>query len=537
MKRNNEKGITLVALIVTIVVMLVLVAVSASIIINSDLIGQAKKTAEWYKKETEKEAGKSTITIDGVEYPCMEAYNAYLQIADEANFPKLGKDMKAVYWETVDGELKERVQGDKEFEWVKWYNYKNQEAGEDGNSKWANAITEDGSYWVWIPRYEYKITYYKEEAKTTPTVDNVFSKYGTIDINFIPTSQTEASSNEYKIHPAFQDGTENNFKNGEWDEELAGIWVAKYEMAMEEYSGETWKQNTKKLTGNYEISDTIRMVSKPNLISWRAVRENIVFKNSYNYSRENNSHLIKNSEWGAIAYLAYSSYGRNGKEVAINGCSQHVTGAGPAEIDESKKSKASESKYSYTEDIVNFKDSIYAWNSLLGQMASTTGNLSGVYDMVGGSTERTAGYITNGNSALERGIISTEDIQSGVPQYVKPSDAGSVAYPNAWQTESTKYATVYPYYASYETTQNTSDTPGNNRNAYKGVANTTYGYGDAILETPNWFEDKADFGYVERLYFDRGANYDDGRNAGLFCLYTYFANSTGNITFRVVLAI
>ena len=31
-----------------------------------------------------------------------------------------------------------------------WYDY--------DKKQWANAKTLDGSYWVWIPRYAYKIT-------------------------------------------------------------------------------------------------------------------------------------------------------------------------------------------------------------------------------------------------------------------------------------------------------------------------------------------------------------------------------------------
>ena len=34
---------------------------------------------------------------------------------------------------------------------------------------------------------------------------------------------------DYVVHPAFTDGTSNNFKNGEWDKEVSGFWVAKYE--------------------------------------------------------------------------------------------------------------------------------------------------------------------------------------------------------------------------------------------------------------------------------------------------------------------
>ena len=53
MKEN--KGITLIALIITIVVMLILVAVSVNIIINSNIIGQAEKAAKGYKTAYEQE--------------------------------------------------------------------------------------------------------------------------------------------------------------------------------------------------------------------------------------------------------------------------------------------------------------------------------------------------------------------------------------------------------------------------------------------------------------------------------------------------
>ena len=44
--QNRNKGITLVALIITIVVMLILVAVSVNVIIKSNLIGTAEKDSK-----------------------------------------------------------------------------------------------------------------------------------------------------------------------------------------------------------------------------------------------------------------------------------------------------------------------------------------------------------------------------------------------------------------------------------------------------------------------------------------------------------
>ncbi len=53
MKRN--KGITLIALIVTIIVMLILVAVGVNVMIKSNLIGAAEKAANGYKTAYEDE--------------------------------------------------------------------------------------------------------------------------------------------------------------------------------------------------------------------------------------------------------------------------------------------------------------------------------------------------------------------------------------------------------------------------------------------------------------------------------------------------
>ena len=78
--------------------------------------------------------------------------------------------------------------------------------------------------------------------------------------------------------------------------------------------------------------------------------------------------MIKNTEWGAIAYLAESKYGRNGTEVAKNS-SGFITGG-----------------ENYTSNVLQ----------------STTGNIYGIYDMNGTSVEYVAGVLDskllNGNS-------------------------------------------------------------------------------------------------------------------------------------------
>lgn len=60
---KNQKGITLVALIITIIVMLILVAVSVAIVVQSNLIGTAETTTQKYKEahEAEQNYGEGNI--------------------------------------------------------------------------------------------------------------------------------------------------------------------------------------------------------------------------------------------------------------------------------------------------------------------------------------------------------------------------------------------------------------------------------------------------------------------------------------------
>ena len=66
---RKERGITLIALIITIIIMLILVAVTVSILINSGLIGKAREGADKTKTSYEQEQRLGeTININGVEY-------------------------------------------------------------------------------------------------------------------------------------------------------------------------------------------------------------------------------------------------------------------------------------------------------------------------------------------------------------------------------------------------------------------------------------------------------------------------------------
>ena len=84
--QNRNKGITLVALIITIIVMLILVAVSVNILIKSNLIGTAEKTVDKYNKVAEEEGNSGVIEIDGKKYNSIEDYQAKKEYKD-SNIP------------------------------------------------------------------------------------------------------------------------------------------------------------------------------------------------------------------------------------------------------------------------------------------------------------------------------------------------------------------------------------------------------------------------------------------------------------------
>lgn len=516
-----QRGITLIALVITIIILLILTGVTISLLTGeSGILTKAEKAVETTKRaqideqiklakaaaKIEKEGRDITVedilkelTVQGVKYQQGEEKNEIIidgkykiEIHPEedtvkkdgswtgkVNSPKLMSGMKAVYWDDSNQE-KELNANSTSIEWSNWYQYK---AGDNvtdtKTSKWANAkITKEGadSYFVWIPRYEYKIV----SGEGTSTA-------GPIEVKFIPTSQTTADEG-YKIHPAFQDGTSNHFKRGEWDKELSGIWVAKYETSHSDA--------TESSAGS---SSTLKIV--PNVQSWRNISVGDCYTTAYNYDRNKESHMMKNSEWGAVAYLTHSQYGRNGHEIDINNSSSYITGNGGGSTNASS-----------AEGITN------AYHTAKGMQASTTGNIYGIYDLNGGAWERVAGYISSGEQRLDNGS----------------SFAYQTADLEGYQTKSTKYATVYPFAYS-----GAGDRYSNNYNAYK---NAKYGYGDAILETTasgcdatSWFEGYSYYLLHEYPFFVRGGRFSS-ECCSLFC----FDGNEGDIqldrSFRVVLA-
>ena len=77
--KKKEKGITLIALIITIIVMLILVGVVVTVVIQSNLLGTAKTAGDKYKTAYEEESNMSQIEINGKKYDSIEDYLAGIE--------------------------------------------------------------------------------------------------------------------------------------------------------------------------------------------------------------------------------------------------------------------------------------------------------------------------------------------------------------------------------------------------------------------------------------------------------------------------
>jgi hypothetical protein len=316
----------------------------------------------------------------------------------------------------------------------------------------------------------------------------------------------------YKVHPAFQAmTTTEDFETnslGKWDEELEGIWVAKYE-ASREISTNNWATysnggNSNTLTTNAGNGDSTlsRVVSKPSVISWRDIAQSNIYLNSLNMHAGLNSHEMKNSEWGAVAYLAHSAYGRNGNEVAVNQCEGNYTGAGPGE----GTSTIYNDTYEYEEGTF---ENTYAWNTTQGKLASTTGNIYGVYDLSGGAWEYIAAYINNGNDSITEngGLLVTTTNMKTKQVYESTVNDGSDA-----QTEDYELAASVYGDAVYETSTSASD-------------------------ENSWYNDYSDYPCDSSPFFRRGRRYNGTDSSGIFSFYGSHGYDSSSYGFRPVLCI
>ena len=412
-------------------------------------------------------------------------------------------------------------------EWVKadtsngWYAYQDQ--------VWANAVTttsknrtiymnaapgmvipmsDINTMWVWIPRYEYKFS-----NMATGYAGGTALQPGAIGINFIAKNIIKSgNTNNYKVHPAFTFGTD----------QLAGIWVGKFE---------TGNQTACRVTGNVAGTacdvTTLGVQIKPNVSSWGGIRVSTAFtvgrqmSNSGNAYGLNNtttdSHMMKNTEWGAVAYLSQSTYGKYAntaysganKEVYINNYWKNNVALTGCSAGTPSTGSATTCAYTYEK-------------SNTGTGASTTGNIYGVYDMSGGTQEYVMGNMkANGNLEQQSGGQNADNYNSGFNgiNYDKSNVTGGIAYP------ASKYYDTYNYSGS-NSDHSTRYIPGD----------ATYEVSQGDNQSSGWYSDNAIFLRTNGPWFRRGGRAADAAKSGVFYFNNNYGNAITYISFRLVLA-
>ena len=342
-----------------------------------------------------------------------------------------------------------------------WYNYNNQEwanmvlVSDSSRSTYQNTsgvvVSEEDilAYYVWIPRYRYKIwTTTESSSGNEQEIDIIFESKDVA-------KSTGTQVGEYITHPAFTFGSD----------EVNGIWVGKFE------------------TGGTATAPLI----KPNISSLRSQNVSAEFTtaqifgtSTYGMTSNVDAHMMKNSEWGAVAYLSHSRYGVN-REVYINNSTGFYTGRSGGNVPGFTPINGTYTDQTLTTQYNKY--GFYTWDGYLleyntntksgihdiNKVASTTGNITGVYDMAGGSIEYVMGNYNNtiGNS----GFTTLPDRK---------------------------------YYDKYTTT--------NLRTACNG--GICYGHG--LSEVSNWYGDYFNLVDASNPWFLRGGGYFDGSGAGTF---------------------
>ena len=430
--------------------------------------------------------------LQGLSFSSRIVAKGYLkQVEVSPNEPVLAEGMIPVVYDGTSGNWEVANTSSE------WYNYSKQ--------MWANAVTTSeesyrtasagteipmsaiNSMWVWIPRYKYRIPsdIGSSSAVTEPPEIDVIFESGTETTGESLANCPITSTSCYYTHPAFRDGSKvyksTAYDQGGWDRELEGIWVGKFE------------------TGG----STAMPIIKPNIRS--AIHLNLmkqfdtslefaggtrnestgtitfVGNSTYGLTSSTDTHMMKNTEWGAVSYLSQSKYGKMGnlnysganKEIYINNSQNMHTGRSGGS---SSATYTSYGSYSYDDKACTSNTCTGNVTTNAGQGASTTGNIYGIYDMSGGAYDR---VMANYNNSVG---------SSGFPiQGILPGGNNGSKY--------------------YEKYTGTSSNTSTSSNSIKG---------DATYETSGWYSTTSSFMNTSNPWIIRGADYNDETSAGIF---------------------
>ena len=447
----------MVALVITIVILIILATITINVAFGEGgLIERAQQAKELTEQTMAEEAHELNMVMS--EYANMMAEDSEVPEPNLNEIEEPEPEPEPQPGDPIDGTLAVGpqvaesgmipVKYVENVGWVEttavdedWYDY--------NAKKWANVVLGDASFTtsgeyevlnenatysmlVWIPRYAYQITsMYHQNGSGGGNINIVFldtenkDKDGTdySSKTTYPSASTGSGMTDFVVHPAFTFGTD----------ELAGFWVGKYETSNTAGYGDSSS------TAN---NANLQIQIKAGVQSWRRITVSEIHTtctgmnnsgNSYKLSTDDSvvdPHMMKNTEWGAVAYLAQSKYGK-GSEVAINSNGDFYTGGG-----------SSVTSYLSNKD------------------QSTTGDETGIYDMSGCAWEYVAGYLQGGIDTYGSELMQADQKYSDVyTSYTAPSAStklyGDAVYETSSSVSSPYTNSWYSDYSYFLTSVNT----------------------------------------------------------------------------------
>ena len=382
-------------------------------------------------KQTNKETYKFKVKVVGVDTPITIEEKSSSLDTSGANAPVLASNMIPVYYDEANNVWKKADKNNSEKEY-RWYSY---ESSGEYKGMWANAVTvkeanrqtylnatpgtilpmdDITTMWVWIPRFNAVTpSNYNGGAKNNP---------GAIDVSFVKQNETAID--------AFTFG----------NKELSGFWYAKFEISHTTLASSSTANNLG--CSNETCSNANGLIIKPNVTSLRynnisnffyASRSMEQTGNSFGFvSSDVDTHMSKNNEWGAVAYLTHSIYGRCTSstlctEIGINNKQGHITGYGAPAGSNSSQTNG-------------------AYNTELGKNASTTRTIYGIYDMSGGAHEYVMGVYNNAKSSS--GFNSLPDSKYYNNYTVMGYSGHALTETQEWYWDAALYVeSGYPWYS------------------------------------------------------------------------------------------
>ena len=418
---KDNKGITIVALIITIIVLLIFAGMILQAI-DYDIFGTAENTVDNANDKMRKDERTEEKIQDS--WNSEPGTSVKTPSVSAPNKPKLIEGMIPVKWNGTNWVKADESKTD-------WYEY----GTTTETKRWANAVTvkeTDGTVlradymsapentvindadilgmYVWIPRYSYKIVRGYHQSNTgTSEIDSGFvdiqfingtgNGINNIGYNSLTTDNYTHFPNGYVLHPAFTFG----------NVELPGFWVAKFEASSSNTTSSNPNTGNKYGASSANVTPAIggdEVTVRPNVTSWRYITVINCYIASVNMTKTGNihglstmadSHLMKDTEWGAVAYLTQSVYG-NAQTSATSGVWNNSYYNGDGRYG-TRTGMVGETRDDATSSSITSEDlaakSFYTYETTNGIKGSTTGTIYGIYDMSGGAFEYQASYLDN----------------------------------------------------------------------------------------------------------------------------------------------